>query len=259
MATPQLCAAPGCDKPARQNSYSACSMHDARMRRGGSFDPRQPKRTLADLLGDQERFGSWTVLGEGEPYQRKTEQGRRYGRQRTAHCQCSCGTHRNVPIQTLKSGKSHHCGCRNGEANAELHGRHLLSHTAEYRCWSKLKARCLNPSDGSYGDYGGRGITVCDRWASDFEAFYADMGDKPTPLHSIDRIDVNGNYEPGNCRWATPRQQAQNQRSTRYVDLRGEQLSLMEACRRIGAPYKAVHKRMTNGQSFELAAHAYLQ
>lgn len=257
MATSQLCAAPGCDKPARQNRHNACSMHEARMRRGGSFEPRQPKLSFEEITGGRSAFGHWTVIGEGEPYQRKSG-ARRYGPIRTALCRCDCGTTRTIHIHTLKQGNSHHCGCRNGEKNAELHGTHLLSHSKEYRCWAKLKDRCLNPNDGSYADYGGRGITVCDRWHNSFEAFYEDMGAKPSKRHSIDRIDVNGNYEPGNCRWATPQEQAQNQRTTRFVELAGEKLALKEACRRIGAPYTSVHKRMSEGKTFAQAAARYL-
>lgn len=95
-----------------------------------------------------------------------------------------------------------------------------------------MKARCQNPASISYPNYGARGITVCDRWQS-FENFYADMGDRPRGM-SLDRIDVNGNYEPANCQWATPAQQAANQRTTKKVALRGEVVSFSEAARRLG-------------------------
>lgn len=257
MANLGICAAPGCGKSAAKRGRY-CSMHEARLRRGGSLDPRQPAMSLAEHLGGKVRFGSWIVDGEGEPYQRKTEQSRRYGRQRTARCRCDCGTGRDVPIQILKSGRSNHCGCRNGEKNADLHGTHMMSGTPEYRSWAHMKERCLNASCADYPDYGGRGITVCDRWQGSFEAFFADMGRKPTAEFSIDRIDVNGSYEPSNCRWASPMEQAQNQRKTRYVMLEGEALALREACRRIGAPYKVVHARMQKGAGFEEAAAAHL-
>lgn len=258
MATPQLCAAPGCGKPARQNRYSACSMHEARMRRGGSFEPRQPKKSIDDLLCGRKKFGHWIVLGEGDPYRRPTADGKPHpdGVVRTAQCVCDCGTGRDIAIQTLKQGRSNHCGCRNGEMNAELHGIHLLSGTPIYKSWASLKARCLNPNNADYPDYGGMGITVCDRWRDSFEAFYEDMGPRPEGS-SIDRIDVNGNYEPGNCRWATGVEQAQNKRETRWVSFRGEKLAMIEACRRAGlsrTKYKVIHARVhRRGMTFEQA------
>jgi len=254
MDTPSLCAAPGCEKPARKNRYNACSMHEARMRRGGSFEPRHPKLTIGELLGGRSEIGSWAVVREGKPYSRRTADGSAHpdGVQRTALCRCECGTERDIPIHTLKQGHSHHCGCRNGEKNAELHGTHLMSHLPEYRVWSHMKGRCSNPNDSAWGDYGGRGITVCDRWLSGFEAFFEDMGPRPSPSHSIERQNVNGNYEPTNCVWATIDVQAINRRNNRRVEYRGERIPMMEACRRAGIPhrYKAVHQRVRKGMSF---------
>lgn len=109
-----------------------------------------------------------------------------------------------------------------------------------------MMERCTNPNDKRYADYGGRGITVCDRW-QDPANFYADMGERPTGT-SIDRIDNNLGYEPGNCRWATPKTQNNNRRSTRLATLNGETLSLAEWSRRLGAGSKdLVRERLRAG------------
>lgn len=219
------------------------------MRRGGSYERRVEKMDFDEILGGRTIFGHWRVLGEGEPYIRPDNgEG-----MRRAICVCVCGNEKLVPIHTLKQGHSNHCGCRNGERNVELHGTHLMSGSPEYRTWSKMKERCANSSSKDWHNYGGRGITVCKRWRDSFAAFYADLGPKPTPNHSIDRIDVDGNYEPGNVRWETGREQMQNVRHNVRVEFGGETLALKEACRRAGVEhrYKVVHRRISRqGMSF---------
>lgn len=117
-----------------------------------------------------------------------------------------------------------------------------MSKSPIYKSWFQMKRRCTNPSDPGWPNYGGRGITVCGRWQS-FANFYADMGDRPAGA-SLDRIDNDGNYEPGNCRWATNEEQINNRRSTRMVIADGVEMTLARACRMFGLNYKLTHSRL---------------
>lgn len=132
------------------------------------------------------------------------------------------------------------------------HGQTVGGFTREYGCWADIKKRCLNPRSIGYRNYGGRGIRMCDSWSGSFEAFYADMGRCPRG-YEIDRIDVDGHYEPGNCRWVTRRQNTSNQRRNRYVEFEGERLTVMEASRRAGISPFVVYGRLNLGWSVERA------
>ena len=125
--------------------------------------------------------------------------------------------------------------------------KHKVSN--EYKTWLAMKSRCYRSSDKSFSGWGGRGIKVCDRWKSDFSAFLSDMGRKPTPSHTIDRINPNGNYEPSNCRWATIQEQgSEHRRGIIPVTVLGVQFkSIAEACRHFGVRATTVNERLKSG------------
>ncbi|MEV8032248.1 hypothetical protein [Streptomyces sp. NPDC086182] len=153
------------------------------------------------------RFGRLTVIGE-----------RLIGGQSRVPVRCDCGMEKVVFVDHL--GKStHSCGCLNREVCAT----HGMSRSPEWMAWQGMRQRCTNPKSLQWPNYGGRGIQVCDEWLNSFEAFLAEVGRRPTDGHSIDRIDTNGNYEPGNVRWATASQQQRNTRRC-FVCRRGHPL-----------------------------------
>lgn len=134
-------------------------------------------------------------------------------------CKCDCGNETFVRSSSLRSGSTQSCGCLNKERVSKAKTIHGQYKSSEYRSWESIKARCYNLKNKQFKDYGGRGITVCDRWKDSFENFFSDMGPKPSSKHSIDRIDVNGNYEPENCKWSTDTEQARNRRKQKDVKL----------------------------------------
>jgi hypothetical protein len=117
----------------------------------------------------------------------------------------------------------------------------------EYRTWRHIRSRCRNKNNPAYKDYGGRGISVCDRWNS-FANFLADMGPKPSPKHQIERIDNDGDYEPSNCRWATPIEQSNNRRTNHFITIRGRTLSIADWAREIDFPYKELRALVDYGE-----------
>jgi len=119
--------------------------------------------------------------------------------------------------------------------------------TTEYKIWASMKTRCLNERDPAFRYYGARGITVCDRWRDSFEAFLEDMGARPSAEHTLEREDNNGNYEPGNCKWATRVTQMRNTRRAILVTIGPETLPLKTWCERTGVPYKVAHQRIKKG------------
>lgn len=132
--------------------------------------------------------------------------------------------------------------------------KHGYSYASEYRAWQTMRLRCTEPSNPAYANYGGRGIKVCDRWLESVENFIADMGPKPSPKHELDRWpDNNGNYEPGNCRWATRSENDRNRRSSRLIECRGETLALAAWAERSGVRADTIGERLAAGWEPERA------
>lgn len=145
-------------------------------------------------------------------------------------CVCECGAERIVTTATLNAGCAKSCGAK--KCRRYYRGEHRSS--KEHRTWRKMILRCHNEKDGGYYKYGARGIRVCEEWRNDFDAFYAFIGPAPSPGHTIDRINNNGSYEPGNVRWATVHEQANNRRNNRWITFNGETLTLRAWARKIG-------------------------
>lgn len=198
-----------------------------------------------------DRYGRWIVLSLAEPRRRKDGNPAKFWL-----CRCDCGTEREVRQTLLRNGQSRSCGCFHNEQAAahiaNVQRSHGMADTPEYTIWHLMHQRCRDPARRNYGE---RGITVCERW-SDFANFYADMGTRPSADHSIDRINVNGNYEPGNCRWATKKEQSRNQRKNRLLTFQGETLCLAEWCERFGIPKGRLETRLALGWDVERALTA---
>jgi hypothetical protein len=166
-------------------------------------------------------------------------------------CRCECGKECQPSLGALKRGRTMSCGCH----ARDLLARRLTKHGSavrneplapEYRAWVNMRHRCRNPNWPGYKNYGGRGVSVCERWDS-FAAFLEDMGARPTAKHSLDRIDTNGNYEPGNCRWATWSDQMQNRRDSVWLTHDGVNRPVKEWVEITGLPRNTIRRRMKKG------------
>lgn len=165
---------------------------------------------------------------------------------------CECGVEKNIRIQFVRNGNTSSCGCLARELLVKrntTHGKSRLHHI-EYKVWKDMRTRCSNINNKEYHNYGERGIVVCDRWKS-FANFLEDMGSKPSPFHSLDRIDVNGNYEPSNCRWADIETQANNKRCTPKILFNGEEKTMQQWCRALNIEHSKVAYRLSTGKTLE--------
>ena len=203
------CSVDGCDGGVVARGW--CNKHWARWRKHGHplsvGRTGRPKGSVSPTVFPGERYGRLVVV----------EQVGMKWRQRAWRCRCDCGEEVVRSTQALRRrGGVKSCGCVSRDAGgkrlAEVSTTHGRSGSPTYRTWCAMRTRCTNPSQACWPNYGGRGITVCDRWRS-FEAFLQDMGERPEWADGgIDRIDPDGDYEPGNCRWATRSTQRRNQR-----------------------------------------------
>lgn len=165
-------------------------------------------------------------------------------------CLCECGKEKEVWGKLLKNGHVKSCGCL--KANQKPTLTHGLTGTTEHRIWKGMNGRCYNKNNAKYPNYGARGIIVCSRWRRSFENFLEDMGKRPSKNLSIDRIDVNGNYEPANCRWATSTQQSRNKTDSHFIETQWGIISLVEASEKSGMNYNTLKSRIKYGYSGEL-------
>lgn len=182
--------------------------------------------------------------------------GQRYGRlvvtgpyvNRKWTCRCDCGNTKEIFISSLRKGLTKSCGCLNSELTAKRNRIHGLTSKndkpPEFTIWVLMRQRCQDPTTRSYPSYGGRGIAVCDRWSSSFEAFYRDMGPRPTPDHQIERVDNDGPYSPENCRWASRVEQGNNRRDNRLITYAGETKTLSEWSRATGLKVHTIAARI---------------
>lgn len=162
---------------------------------------------------------------------------------------CDCGTIKSIRATHVTAKAIRSCGCLNREAATARRLIHGQSHTALYLVWQMIISRCENPTVVGYDNYGGRGIRICDQWRDSFETFSKDIGLRPTPYHSIDRINTDGNYEPGNCRWATRAEQARNTRRNHNITWDGQTLCLVDWAKKLGIKRETLARRFDNGWS----------
>lgn len=180
------------------------------------------------------RYARWTIIG---------------GTRHRPHCRCDCGSERVLQGSDLYAGKSKSCGCLSRERTAErgrMNRRHGFADTPTMTSWTEMKRRCYAKHRKEYVNYGGRDIVVCDRWLESFANFLEDMGERPANT-TLERINNDGPYSPGNCRWASRKQQERNKRSNAVYEFKGEQLTVAGAAEQYGLRAGLIYTRLRNG------------
>jgi hypothetical protein len=217
--------------------------------------PTLPGTKIQDRTG--EVFNSWTVL----------QYGHKRGKSHLWLCRCVCGREILVMMDSLRSGKSTQCAdCAYQSRSHRPHTRsfytlphqprrprRISGHLTEDHCYYAMFERCYNPNAAKYGRYGGRGITICQRWRESFQAFLDDMGPRPSNDHSIDRIDNNGNYEPANCRWATRTEQQRNKSNNHLISFDGQTMCIADWANEVGLSWHVLTMRLRLGWTVERA------
>lgn len=202
------------------------------------------------------RLGASDIAGINENIKQRgsrlqiLEIARETGKKARAICSCTCGGITSVVLSKVKTARTVSCGClisENVHLAHEKNRKHGMSPASgcisEYSIWAGIKQRCLNKNSKHFKDYGGRGITLCEEWM-EFTGFFRDMGHRPTPKHSIDRINNDGGYCPENCRWATRKEQCRNTRKTIMIEFNGESVPLVVAAELIGINEHTLYQRL---------------
>lgn len=195
---------------------------------------------LIDLTG--QKFGRLLVLEQIKNSKRTSWK-----------CQCSCGNIVPISTNSLRTKGTKSCGCLHNKLLSERNTTHGMAHSPEYRIWSHMIGRCHNSADQAFKNYGGRGITVCNKWRNDFMAFFNYAGKRPSPKLSIDRIDNNFGYKPGNVKWSNRTEQQNNTRVNHLITINGITKNITQWAKFVGIRSRTIHNRLRYGWSNEKA------
>lgn len=193
------------------------------------------------------RFGKLVIVAEVEKHMYPSGRTRR-----KFLCECDCGCRVAVIVNNLKTGNTTSCGCiqrKTAADNGRKAAKHSMARTRTYQCWDRMIQRCTNESRESYARYGGRGVSVCEKWRRSFIAFLDDMGERPSSRHSIDRIDNDGDYTPDNCRCATVTEQARNKSNNVLISHNGATRCVSEWAAIVGIGCHVLYGRLRRGWS----------